>query len=145
MTLVDVNVLVYAHREDSEHHEVMRAWLDQRINSDHAFGTSELVLSGFLRIVTHPPVFNQPSPLEDALRFVAALREAPNCIVVAPGPRHWGIFIDLCRKASARGNLVADAYHAALAVESGAEWASTDRDFVRFPGLRLLDPRAASG
>jgi hypothetical protein len=59
---------------------------------------------------------------------------------VTPGSRHWTLFLDLCRKAGAKGNLVSDAYHAALAIESGCEWITTDRDFARFPGLRWRTP-----
>ncbi|MEN8376929.1 MAG: PIN domain-containing protein, partial [Gemmatimonadota bacterium] len=57
-----------------------------------------------------------------------------------PGPRHWSIFRDLCEAVDARGNLVPDAYLAALAIENGAEWITTDRDFTRFPGLRMRHP-----
>lgn len=140
MMLPDVNVLVYAHREDSSVHRACHDWLLSLARSDEAFGLSDLVLSGFLRVVTHPRVFSPPSPLEAALEFVTQLRELPNAVTVAPGPRHWGIFLDLCRRASARGNLVPDAYLAALAIESGSEWITTDRDYGRFPGLRWRHP-----
>jgi hypothetical protein len=63
-----------------------------------------------------------------------------NCITLQPGPRHWGIFERLCRETRAKGNLVADAYLAALAIESGAEWVTTDRDYRSFSGLRIHDP-----
>jgi toxin-antitoxin system PIN domain toxin len=138
--LLDVNVLVYAHREDSPGHRACHDWLLSLARSDEAFGLSDLVLSGFLRVVTHPWVFSPPSPLEAALEFVTQLRDLPNALAIAPGPRHWGIFLDLCRRASARGNLVPDAYLAALAIESGSEWITTDRDYGRFPGLRWRHP-----
>ena len=112
------------------------------IGSDAAFGVSDLVLSGFLRVVTHPRVFAPPTPVGDALEFAEALRAQPNAVPVAPGPRHWSIFTGLCRDAGAKGNLVADAYFAALAIESGSERITTDRDFSRFPGLRWRHPLA---
>ena len=140
MILPDVNVLVYAHREDTANHATYREWLESVINSDQAYGMSDLVLSGFLRVVTHPRVFDQPSTLERALEFVSTLRGQPNCVIVRPGPRHWGIFVDLCRSATVKGNLVSDAYLAALAIESGSEWITTDRDFSRFPGLSWRYP-----
>ena len=143
MTLLDVNVLVYAHREDAADHAAFRDWLTALVSSDEAYGVSELVLSGFLRVVTHPRVFSPPSPPEDALRFVAEIREQPNAVIVAPGARHWDIFAGLCRSGSAKGNLVADAYLAALAIESGSEWITTDRDYGRFPGLRWRHPLRA--
>jgi uncharacterized protein len=98
------------------------------------------VLSGFLRVVTHPRVFTQPTPLSKALAFCEVLRSQPNGTVLSPGPRHWRIFTGLCAEAGARGNLVPDAYLAALAIETGSEWITTDGDYRRFKGLRLRHP-----
>jgi hypothetical protein len=140
MVLLDVNVLVYAHREDAPSHRAYADWLNALINSDQAYGTADLVLSGFLRIVTHPRIFDPPSPMAEALRFAALLRSQENCVVIAPGPRHWDIFHRLCSEAGVKGNLVPDAYLAALAIESGCEWITTDRDYSRFPGLRWRHP-----
>ncbi len=140
MILADVNVLVYAHREDTPDHSRFRDWLETAINGDAAFGVSDLVLSGFLRVVTHPRVFASPTPLDLALAFVEQIRTRPNAVPVRPGERHWTIFARLCRQAGARGNLIPDAYLAALAIESGCEWVTTDRDFARFPGLRWRHP-----
>jgi toxin-antitoxin system PIN domain toxin len=140
MILADVNVLVHAFREDAPRHAALRPWLEGVVRSESAFAVSELVLSGFLRVVTHPRVFNPPTPLAAALEFVEALRAQPNCVLVAPGDRHWSIFTRLCHEAEVRGNLVPDAYLAALAIESGCELVSTDRDFSRFAGLRWRPP-----
>ncbi len=140
MFLIDVNVLVYAYREDVPDHRAYLRWLEGCIRSDQAYGLADLVLSGFLRVVTHPKVFNPPSPLESALRFAVELRSQANCVTAAPGPRHWEIFLRLCRTANARGNRIADAYLAALAIESGSEWITTDRDYSRFEGLRWRHP-----
>ena len=74
MLLCDVNILVYAHRKDSPKHSEYLEWLENLINSDQNYAVSELVLSGFLRIVTHPKIFNPPSSLEDALSFVRVIR-----------------------------------------------------------------------
>lgn len=136
MQLPDVNILVYAHREDTPQHKKSLAWLEERINSDEAFALSELVLSGFLRIVTHPKIFNPPSRLEDALTFVEQLKSHPNCVIVSPQERHWPLFVELCKQAQAKGNLIPDAYHAALAIETGSEWITTDQDFSRFEKLK---------
>jgi uncharacterized protein len=138
----DVNVLVYAHREEIAEHHACRAWLLETAGGDEAFGLIELVLSGFVRVVTHPRVFKTPTPLGDALAFVEALRARPSAVLVRPGDRHWGIFERLCRVTGAKGNLVADAYLAALAIESGCEWVTTDGDYARFPGLRRRSPLA---
>ncbi len=140
MILVDVNVLVHSYREDSPRHGEIRPWLEAQLSGEEPFGISDLVLAGFLRVVTNPGVFNPPTPLAEALAFTEALRTQENCIVCAPGPRHWEIFVRLCRESGARGNLVADAYHAALAIEWSCEWVTTDRDYSRFPGLRWTAP-----
>lgn len=140
MLLVDVNVLVYAHRQHVRRHDEYRAWMQGVLSGDEPYGMAELTLSGFLRIVTDRRIFNPPTPLENALAFTADLLEQPHCVPIRPGTRHWGIFTDLCRRANVKGPLVADAYLAALAIESGSEWITTDRDFSRFPGLRWRHP-----
>jgi hypothetical protein len=140
--LPDVNVLVYAYREDAPRHARYRTWLEELLRGHEGYGLSDLVLSGFLRVVTHPRVYSPPSPIAHALGFTEVLRVQTNCIRVVPGQRHWEIFTGLCRTAHAKGNLVPDAYLAALAIESGSEWLTTDRDYVRFPGLRWRDPGA---
>jgi toxin-antitoxin system PIN domain toxin len=98
------------------------------------------VLSSVTRICTHPRIFAQPSSLEDCLAYCRVLLEQPNATVIAPGSRHWQIFEKLCRETKARGNLVPDAWLAAIAIESGCEWISTDRDYTRFPDLRWRTP-----
>lgn len=110
------------------------------IASEEPLGLSELVLSGFVRVATHPRIFSPPAPVAEALAFATALRTQPNAVVLAPGPRHWEIFERLCLTAGAKGNLVADAYIAALAIETGSELITTDRDFSRFAGLRWRHP-----
>lgn len=142
MLLCDVNVLVYAHRTDVADHARYREWLAGVLASDAAYGVSELVLSGFVRVVTHPRIFREPTPLEQALAFTGEVRERPNAVPVVPGSRHWDIFTRLCRGSGVKGSLVADAYLAAMAIESGCEWATTDRDFSRFPGLSWRHPLA---
>ena len=140
MILPDVNVLIYSFRADSPRHAEFNRWLRSRLSAREAFGLSELVLSGVLRVLTHPRVFAPPTPLSKALAFVEAVRAQPNCVLVQPGPRHWTVFSHLCTSAGAKGNLVADAYHAALAIEHGCEWITTDRDFARFRELRWRHP-----
>jgi toxin-antitoxin system PIN domain toxin len=140
MRLVDVNVLVYAHRLDTPRHQEYADWLRNLLAEQEPYGISDLILSGFLRVVTNPKAFKLPTPLETAVAFAELLRSQPNCVPVAPGPRHWDIFTQLCLTAGVKGNLVPDAYLAALAIESGSEWITTDRDFSRFRGLRWRHP-----
>jgi toxin-antitoxin system PIN domain toxin len=138
--LPDVNVLLYAFRDDSIDHARHRGWLDGVVNGDEAYGMSPQVLSSVVRIATHPRIYAAPTRLEEALSFARVLLEQPTCTVIQPGPRHFSLFEDLCRRAAATGNLVQDAWLAALAVESGCEWVTTDGDFARFPGLRWRRP-----
>lgn len=133
-------MLVYAHRRDATDHAKYRAWLEGAVGSGTAYGLSELVLSAFVRVVTHTRVFPVPTPTAAALDEADNLRTQPNCVLISPGSAHWEIFAGLCRKADVKGGLVADAYLAALAIESGSEWITTDRDFSRFPGLRWRHP-----
>jgi toxin-antitoxin system PIN domain toxin len=141
MLLPDVNVLIYAHRIDAVDHGRYRDWLQGVADGEGAYAMSELVLSGFLRLMTSPRLFpHDSSSTAEALHMAAQLRDRPNCRPLTPGPRHWAIFIRLCEQAGTRGNLVADAYHAALAIEHGCEWVTTDRDFSRFAGLRWSHP-----
>jgi hypothetical protein len=123
-----------------DRHEEYRRWLESALASEHAFGISDVVLSTVIRIVTHPKIFRRPSTLPHAIGFSEYLLTQPNAVRITPGSRHWSIFAKLCREVEARGNLISDAYLAALAIEAGAEWITTDRDFARFPGLRWRHP-----
>ncbi len=136
-------MLVYAHREDAPDHRRYRTWLEDTLASEPAFGVSDLILSAFVRIASHPGIFGVPTPIEEAVGAAERLRQRPNGVRIAPGPHHWDIFARLCRVAGVKGALVTDAYFAALAIESGSEWITTDRDFARFPGLRWRHPLAA--
>ena len=140
MLLPDVNVLVYAHRVDSDRHDDNARWLTATATGTQPFALSELVLSGFLRVVTNRRIFRVPSTTVLALEFVDQLASRPTCRLVRPGPRHFGIFTDLLRNHSASGGLVANAYHAALAIELGCTWVTNDTDFARFDGLTWRTP-----
>lgn len=140
MRLPDVNVLLYAFRDAAPDHERYRAWLEATVDAEEPFAVADIVLSGFVRVATHPRIFDPPASLDQAFAFARALRGAPTAVLVAPGPRHFDLFEKLCRDGGARGNLVSDAYLAALVIESGSELVTTDRDFARFPGLRWRHP-----
>ena len=98
------------------------------------------MLSGTLRVLTHPRVFEPPTPPDAAPAYVAALRSTPNAVIVAPGSRHWELFVGRLEQSNAIGILVSDASHAALAIEHGCEWMTDDTGFSRFPGLRWRRP-----
>lgn len=140
MILPDVNVFVYAFREDIDRHMQYKKWLEKILDHEPVFGFSEIVLSSFIRIVTHPKIFVKASSLEEAFGFADFIRSRQNSVAVASGTRHWSIFSELCKKVEAKGNLITDAYLAAIAIENGCEWITTDRDFARFPALRWRHP-----
>jgi len=138
--LPDVNVLLYAFRRDSARHAEYRGWLDEVVNGDAAYGIAPQTLASLIRISTHPSIYVTPSGLGEAIAFSRALLAPSHCTIVQPGARHWDLFVDLCERARAPGNLAQDAWFAALAVESGSEWITTDRDYARFPGLKWREP-----
>lgn len=140
MVLLDVNVLVGAMRVDAPRHAVLNAYVERLRRAPEPFGVSDQVLAGTIRVLTHPRVFIPPTPPEQATAFVSAVRATPNAVILAPGPRHWDLFLELLASSGATGNLVPDAWHAALALEHGCEWVSDDADFARFPGLRWRRP-----
>jgi toxin-antitoxin system PIN domain toxin len=133
---------VYAFHEGALDHDRYRDWLATAATSYEPLGLVEVVLSGFIRVATHPRVFTPPAPIERAFEFADALLAQPSAVLVAPGQRHWEIYRGLCLSAGAKGNLAADAFLAALTIESGCELITTDRDFSRFPGLRWRHPLA---
>jgi uncharacterized protein len=139
MRMADVNILVYAHREESPSHSRYALWLTTLATGPEPFAISELVLHGFIRVVTNPRIFDPPSTLEQAFEFIDALTSRPGCVLIRPGTGHWKIYRGLCETGSLTAKLTADAVHAALAIENGCEWVSADTDFVRFqPTLRFL-------
>jgi hypothetical protein len=138
--LPDVNILVHAFRSDSSDHESCRSWIDGVVNGDARYGMAPQVLSGVIRITTHPKIFTMPSSLDEVLRFCDILLAQSHCVVIQPGEQHWDIFKRLCTEADARGNLAPDAWFAALAIESGSEWITLDHDYARFPGLQWSLP-----
>lgn len=136
MRLADVNVFIHAHRPESARSDEYAAWLADQLHGDEPFGVAENVMASFLRIVTSHRVYLDPTPPAIALEFCRAVLAAPSALAVRPGPRHWPIFESLVTEVGARGNLIPDAFLAALALENGATWITDDRGFARFPGLR---------
>lgn len=134
----DVNVLVYAHRADEALHGPYRDWLERLAGGQEPFALSVLVAVGFVRVVTNARIYPKPTPLPLALATVEALLAHPRCRLVTIGPDHWRAFAALSRAASAKGKLVADAQHAAVAMAAGCTWVTRDGDFARFVqhGLR---------
>lgn len=140
MTLVDANLLLYAYDATSRFHRVARPWLEQQLSGSAPIGLPWAVLLAFLRISTNPRAVTRPLSVEEAAEIVSSWLRVACVVVPQPGPGHWEILLRLLSVSQARGPLVPDAHLAALALEHGALLATTDRDFTRFEGLRLLDP-----
>ena len=139
MRMPDVNILIYAHRKEDPCHEYFKAWIETMINGSEPFAFSPLVACAFVRIVTHSAFRPSPTPLSQALAVVESLLRANTCVMPELGRGHWPIVRRLCEETGATGKLVADAQHAALAIENGCTWVTRDSDFEKFRpcGLRL--------
>lgn len=140
MTLVDVNIVIYAEDTMSPHHAVVRTWWDALMNGQDTVALCWPTLNGFLRIATHPKIATNPLSPADAVAKVGAWLAHPNTQVVNPGVMHWAEYEKLILATSATGNLLMDAHLAALAIEHGCDLASCDTDFAKFPGLRWINP-----
>lgn len=136
MILPDVNVLIYAFRSDSPSHSAARVWLNEVVTGRSRFALSKLALSAVVRITTDTRAHRNPASLADAFGFCNDLLTQPHCEVIEPGTRHWDIFQQLSITTNTRGRTMTDVWFAALAIESGCEWVTFDRDFARFPGLK---------
>jgi uncharacterized protein len=139
--LPDVNVLIAGFRADHDHHGRARLFLEGARSATDVLGLSDVVLFGVVRLATNPRVFVRPDTVDSVMEYLDVLLEPPGHLVRA-GATHWARFAGLCRHLQLRGNLVPDAYLAALAFEQGAELVTFDRGFGRYPGLSwrcLLD------
>jgi len=142
MIAVDTNILVYAHRADSPYHEAATRALS-------ALGTARWAIPWpcvheFYAIVTHPKIFDPPTPVADALLALETWR-ASSLQVLGETEEHWSMLSDLLRQAQVVGPMVHDARVAAICLQHGIEelW-SIDRDFSRFPALRVRNPLVSS-
>lgn len=137
MILPDIQILVYAHRKESPFHNKAAERILTLSQSLSPFALCSFVCSGFLRLVTNHRIFVEPTPLETALSFLENLLHLEHCRIIEPGSRHWSIFSKFLRETRATGNLVSDTYLAALSVEHGCELLTHDRDFMKFPELKV--------
>lgn len=140
MLLLDVTVVLAAHRGDHPSHSAVRPWFDDLLAGDDGFAVPAVVWGSFLRLATNRRIFPVPTPLADAFEFVDAVRAQPRHLELHSGPRHVGLLRRCCEEADAAGDLVPDAVLAALALEHGCAVASLDRDLARFPSVRHVRP-----
>lgn len=142
MILPDVNVLIYSFLADADQHDSYAPWLRSTLSS-RALLLPDVVLTGFLRITTNRRIQPNPAPIQEAYAFVRVLRSRSRSIE-HPGAvwRRFGALVD--DDAQITGNLVPDAYLAAVAISHQASLATRDRGFARYPGLRWFDPASGS-
>lgn len=136
MFLLDVSVVLAAHRGDHPHHGPVRAWFDALLAGDEPFTVPTVVWGSFLRLTTNHRIFGVPTSLADAFEFIDAVQAQPHHLSTTPGPRHLALLRALCHEAHAVADLVPDAVLAALAAEHSCQVATLDRDFARFPSVR---------
>lgn len=144
MKLLDVNVVLAAHRADHPDHTASSSWLDRLLASGDQFGVPWTVWWSFLRLASHPRIFEVPTPAAESFAFIHSVRAQPGHVAVEPGPRHEEVLQRIVDGGDARGDLVPDAVLAALAIEHGAGVVSFDRDFARFPGLHWTMPELST-
>jgi toxin-antitoxin system PIN domain toxin len=140
MILIDANLLIYAHHTGADNHRRAKEWLERTFESDEQVGLSWATLLAFLRITTSFRLFDTPFTPEESNAIVSGWLNTAGVSLLQPTERHWTILSRLLADGQARGPLVTDAHLAALAIEHGATLCTTDRDFTRFKGLRLLNP-----
>jgi len=138
--VVDANILIYAHNSASESRVPSKDWLEEALSAPEPVGFSWSVIHAFLRLTTGPVVLPHPIDMPTATSIVDAWMSAPNARIIEPGPGYWTIFRDLVKHARVTGKLVTDAHLAALAIEYDATLCTADRDFRRFPGVRVINP-----
>jgi uncharacterized protein len=138
---VDTNILVYAHREDSEWHTAAAAHVKSLAEGRAPWAIPWPSFHEFLAIVTHPRIFVPPTPLARAVDQVDAWLESPSLTLLAEGPGYWDALRSLVQSGRVAGSLVHDARVAALCLHHGVQelW-SADRDFSRFARLRVRNP-----
>ena len=140
MLMLDANLLIYAYHEEAQEHESARKWVEEIFSSSELVGLPWQSILAFLRITTHPRVFERPLLMSNAQSIVASWLDRPQIHAIEAGATFFDVLSGLLGVAQIRGALVSDAAIAALAIEHGATLCTTDRDFARFPGLRYINP-----
>ncbi|ORV97524.1 type II toxin-antitoxin system VapC family toxin [Mycobacterium kyorinense] len=140
MFLLDVNVVLAAHRGDHPDHQTVRPWFDQLLTGDEPFSVPNAVWASFLRLATNRRIFEVPSPRAEAFAFIEATSAQPHHLPTNPGPRHVALLREICDEADASGDLIPDAVLAAIAAEHHCHVVTLDRDFARFTSVRHIRP-----
>ena len=138
MIAVDTNILVYAHRGETEPHDLAASRLTALAQGAERWALPIFCVTEFMRVVTHKRVFNPPSTVAQAAAFIEEVVSAPSCELVRPGHEFFNLLIACVREVNASGNLIFDAQIAALCHQHGIDTILTnDRDFGCFQSLRV--------
>jgi len=141
MRAVDTNILVSARRSEAPHHLTALRVLNSLATGSEPWVLPWPCVYEFLRVVTHPRVFDPPTPLAAAWEAVELLLDLPSIVPLAEAERHREILAELLRVSPVTGNLVHDAHIAALLIEHAVdEIVTADEDFIRFPRLKVVNP-----
>lgn len=140
MTILDVNLLLYAYNSDAPQQSAAARWLAKLLASGETIALPWVTIWAFIRICTNLRVWRNPLSAKEAFAIIDQWLTQPDVILLQPGPRHREILEQLIGAHNATGPLVTDAVLAALAIENGALLASTDQGFSRFQGLRWVNP-----
>jgi toxin-antitoxin system PIN domain toxin len=136
----DINLLVYTYNSDAPEHRKARAWWERALSAPQPVALPWVVILGFLRIMTSRRILVAPLTMEEAIAHVRSWLDQPQTRILVPGPRHLDLVEDLATRLRLAGELTTDLHLAAIAIENQAELHSNDADFMRFPGLRWINP-----
>jgi hypothetical protein len=140
--ILDANILLYAANSSSPRHAAAQEWISSALNGDRRVGFPLATLWAFVRIATHPRVFDTALTPDQAWGVVDDWLDAEVAWVPEPGSRHLGILRDLMTRHDVRRDLVSDAVLAAIALEHGVPVVSADADFARFDEVSWINPFA---
>lgn len=145
MIIPDVNLLLYAYDTSSPQHAVAARWWRELLSGETLVGLPHVTIFGFARIVTNPKAAAHPQSPAAAALCIRSWLAQPNVQIVLPGEGHTERVLALLQQTGVAGNLVTDAQLAALTIENHAILHTADADFLRFPGVRWLNPITGIG
>jgi len=136
----DMNLLIYAYTEGAPHHKAARLWWERLLNGQEPVGIPWSVMYAFVRLMTSARVLESPIGMSEALGIVDSWLKRPQVMPLSPGTRHVELFFGFLRSSGGSSNLTVTAAIAAIATEHKATIHSCDKDFLRFPGLSVVNP-----
>ena len=142
MILVDANILLYAHDRAATQHDAAGRWMEDAVTRREELAFAWVTLLAFLRLTTNPRIYPRAVSMREAVEILDSYLSRSHVFRLDPSVNHWKLLRELCHSAQVTSRLVTDAHLAALAIEHGASICTSDRDFTRFPGLRIINPLA---